>query len=161
MNTQTATAERFTLDEAKAQEWLRRSVAVYEGGGAPDDGEHLADFGEIWDPVGVGNEKDVYQLVRNAVYAGIIGRPDSYDIDFEYADDEDGGYYFFLVRVGDGLNQIKLASFAHEMRKLGERDAVGAAAALAILREAVSAANGVLRNLDEYVASRQDDPDCE
>ena len=32
MDTQTTTAQRFTMDDTEAEEWLQRSVAAYEGG---------------------------------------------------------------------------------------------------------------------------------
>jgi hypothetical protein len=150
--------QRFTLDETKALEWLQRAVAAYKWdlfgeGDEPEGDEELPEIGEDWQSTDPGQENTIYHLVRLAREdSKIIARPDdSYDLDFEYVDDEDGGYYYFLVRVG----KLKLASFGYEMRKIDGRDEKGIAAALAILREAVSAANGVLGDLSEYVDSRR------
>jgi hypothetical protein len=137
----TTTAQRFTLDEDKAREWLQ-----------PEGDGGLPEITEDWEPLSTDNEIDIYNLVHDAGEAGIIGKPDDYDLDFEYVDDGDGGYYQFVIRIGV---RLKLTSRSEEMRKLGERDATGTAAALAILREAVETANTELYNLDEYVASRR------
>ena len=153
MSEQTTTAQRFTLDETKATEWLKRAVSVWDGTAEDDNGaDELPQISSKWQAADPGEENTVFHLVRGAVDGEIIGRPDdNHDLDFEYVDDEDGGYYYFLVRVGW---QLKLASHAYEMRKIDGRDESGVAAALAVLREAVNSANGVLNNLDLYVASR-------
>ena len=91
--------------------------------------------------------------MEQAGEAGIIGKPEDCDVSFEYVDDSDGGYYFFLVRIG---YKLKLATHSYEMRKLAaERDAKGLPAALSILQEAVSSANSALSDLDEYVSSHR------
>ncbi len=171
----TPSVQRFTLDEGKARNWLRHAAAAYmadEYGEEPTgilegprpEGE-LPEIYDDWNPEAPGNEGDVYQVVRCAVDAGVIGKPATppypgsagasapgdWDLDFEYVDDSDGGYYNFLVWVG---LRLKLATPTAEMRKLGEREAVGVAAALAILTEAVASANRALEALDEYVADR-------
>jgi hypothetical protein len=144
------------LDKARAENWLRHAVAAYmtevcgdqpPAGleGTKPDGE-LPEITDTWNPVDAGQEDEVFLLVERAAEAGIIGKPEGTDIDFEYVDDGDGGYYYFLIRVGGG--RLKLASCAYEMRKLGERDSAGVAAALAILDEAVCSANGVLASLE-------------
>lgn len=144
------TSQRFTLDEGQAREWLESEAAKHDDG-PYDNG--LPGIGDDWRAADPGNENDIFNLVRGAVDDGIIGRPDdNYDVDFEYVDDRDGGYYYFLIRIG---HQLKLASHAYEMRKIdGARDKAGTGAALAILNEAVRSANGVLADLDEYVTSR-------
>jgi hypothetical protein len=151
------TEQRFTLDEAKAQAWLERTVSVYDGTAEDDSGaDELPQISSTWNPMEPDEETEVWRLVRRAVDAGIIGRVgDGLDLDFEYVDDGDGGSYYFLVRVG-GSRGLKLASHAYEMRKLdGARDELtGTASAMAILHEAVGSANGVLHDLDDYVASR-------
>jgi hypothetical protein len=171
----TPEVQRFTLDEDKAGNWLRHAAAAYMAdvyGEEPTDkpkgprpaGE-LPEIYDDWNQVAPGNEGDVYQVVRCAVHAGIIGKPatppyqgragassaDDWDLEFEFVDDSDGGCYYFVVRLGF---RLKLATSAVEMYKLGERDSTGAAAALAILIEAVASANRALDALDEYVADR-------
>ena len=150
---------RFTLDEARARTWLRHAVAAcmadLYGDEPPADlgprpaGE-LPEIGSDWNPVSPGEEDEVFQLVRRAVDSGIIGKPaGDIDLDFEYVADSDGGYYYFLVRLGW---KLKLATHAYEMRKLGRPAATGIEAALAILDEAVTSANSVLDALDENAA---------
>jgi hypothetical protein len=156
MSEQTATTQRFTLDETRAGEWIERAVSVYDGTAEDDnDADELPQISNTWEPVAPGEENEVWRLVRRAVDTAVIGRPDdSYDLDFEYVADDDGGYYYFLVRVG-GPCGLKLASHAYEMRKLDGHEEAGATAALAVLREAVRSANGVLQDLDEYVKSHR------
>lgn len=165
---------RFTVDPVQARHWLRHAVvayAAYANGDEPPadlDGPrpegNLPEIDDDWDPRGAGNEIDVYNLVRDAVDAGIIGAPtgapidgatERWDLEFVYVDDSDGGGYCFMVRLG---LHLKLATWFQEMRKVGERDATGIPAAMAILTEAVTSANATLDALDEVVAARTPDP---
>jgi hypothetical protein len=159
----TQPARRFTLSEDQARNWLRHAAADYManiyGEEPPADLEGPKPEGELpeiydeWNPGAPGNESDVYQLGRGAVDAGIIGTPEgsALDLDSAYADDSDGGYYYFLVWLND---RVSLATLAQEIRHLGERDATGVTAALAILVEAHRSANDALDALDEYAAGR-------
>lgn len=165
---------RFTLDEDRAHIWLRHAVAAhvaYINGDQPPAGlegfspsGNLPEIDDDWDPRAPGSEVDVYDVVRDAVDAGIIGTPvdetvhgrtEKWDLEFIYSDDSDGGGYYFIVRLGLDL---KLATLFEEMRRLGERDATGVAAALAILTEAVTLANATLDALDAFVAARAQEP---
>lgn len=167
IKTSTLPGRRFTLDEGRARTWLRHAAAVAaagsDSGELPADLEGLRPDSELpeiydgWNPVAPGNESDVYQLVRCAVDAGIIGRPEprnaeaeDWDLDFAYCDDSDGGSYFFVIWVN---LRLKLATRAEEMRRLGQRDATGIEAAVAILDEARASANATLDALSGY--SRQ------
>jgi len=166
--TSTPPARRFTLDQGRALNWLRHAAAASmacDCGDEPPPGlegprpaGELPDIYDGWNPVAPGNESDVWHLVRCAVDAGIIGKPETqdpdsedWDLDFAYSDDGDGGSYFFLIWVG---LQLKLATGAEEMRRLGQRDATGIDAALAILDEARTSANATLDALDGYTACR-------
>lgn len=146
MTSTTHQSAGFTLDKARAGNWLRHAVAAHmaetEGAEPPADLEGPKPDGEL---------PEISDTWKRAVEAGIIGKPEDTDIDFEYVDDSDGGYYYFLIRVG--RHRLKLASTAYEMRKLGERGATGTTAALAILDEAVWSANSVLAGLETYTAS--------
>lgn len=159
---------RFTLDEDRARNWLRHAVAAHTGTGhAPpfNDTEPARPAGDLpeidndWDPRAPGTEQDVSTLVRTAVVAGIIGSPTSrtadgsverWDLEFNYSDDLDGGGYHFTIAPRGGL---KLATFFEEMRKIGEPDATGIPAAMAILAEAVTSANATLYALDDFIAA--------
>ena len=116
-------AEWFTLDKAKAEHWLQHAVAAYRAEvhdeDPPADLEGPRPEGELpeidhgWDPVAIGQENQVYLLVSNAVDGGIISKPEHSDLGFEYVADDDGGYYFFLIRVDD--SRLKRASQSYEM----------------------------------------------
>jgi hypothetical protein len=146
---------RFTLDEGKAAEWVARSIAAYESGtpDGPDEPLATAIYGD-WSPSGDGDESyPTEDLVHQAQEAGIIaGRAGDH---VEYEPCTDGGYqwivYVGLERMGAPL---RLASGYSELYHLGGYGAQGAAAALAVLREAVEAANIILDDLDAYVAAR-------
>jgi hypothetical protein len=170
--TSTLAAHRFTLDEGHALDWLHHACMApmdseepRAGGGQPWPGSELPEIDDDWNPAGPGRESEAYQLVRGAVEAGVIRRPaappypgqpaespaDDWDLDLEWSSNEDGAYYWFTI--GAGLH-LQLVTSSEELRKLGERDARGAAAALAILREAVASANRALDALDKYVAAQ-------
>lgn len=161
------TARRFTWDKGKAREWLDRAVAVFEdwvegAGYQPASGEPLPGISDDWSPAGLDDEDDVCDLVTYAVSTGIIavpavppfpGQPEGdlanqWSLDFEYA----CGEYWFAVGAGLGLS---LVTSSLELHKLGERDARGAAAGMAILQEAVASGNRALDALDSYVAGQQ------
>jgi hypothetical protein len=121
---------------------------------------NLPEIDDEWEPRDSGNEMEVYDLVRDAIDAGIIGTPadetingktEQLDLEFVYSNDSDGGVYYFIVRLGI---RLKLATLFEEMRRLGEPDSIGITAALAILAEAVISANATLDALDEFVAAR-------
>lgn len=164
MSEQATAAQRFTLDEDKARAWLERAVAKYEyengDGDEPEDSEEngeLPDIGANWEAHEYEQENTVYLLVRLAGDRGIITAPAGMDLDFRYSDDSDGGFYCFHVGLAKDIF-AELASYSEEMRKIGDRDATGLDAAMAVLREAVDKANYTLAELDKYVASRQSAP---
>lgn len=147
-------AQRFTLDETRAREWLARVVRACEAElhGDREDPQPSGELPEIsadWEPRAYEEESTVYLLVRLAGDAGIITAPDGMELDFRYSDDSDGGHYCFHVGVGP---RVELASYIQEMRKLGDHDATGTEAALSILREAVQKANNTLDGLAELIA---------
>jgi hypothetical protein len=141
----------FAIDEAGARQWLDHVAAVYVGEAAPAHPAQTPDLGAAWKPLDPDEEPTVFRLVRYAVELGIITAPEGMDLDWEYMPDGDGGYYRFLVYIGDPVPWMRLASHAEEMRKLGARDATGVPAALAILQEAVTKANRTLADLDKYL----------
>jgi hypothetical protein len=147
-------AQRFTLDETHARQWLARAVSAYEAesrgdGDTLQPGEKLPEITADWEPRAYEQESTVYLLVRLAGETGIIAAPDQMELDFRYSDDSDGGYYCFHIGVGP---RLQLASYSEEMRKLGDHDATGIDAALSILREAVQKANYTLDDLAELIA---------
>ncbi len=143
----------FKLEEEPARTWLAHVIAAHTTRGTPPGtGAHRPPIGADWNPVEAGEEGAVYLLVRGAQEAGVLIAPPGAEIDFEYSDDSDGGCYRFVLAVSAPA-PLTLASYAQEMRKLGDRDATGAEAAMAILREAERAANQILRQLTEFIAA--------
>jgi hypothetical protein len=147
-------AGRFALDEEKAREWLDGITAIYDTDELPESSDD-PEFGPDWNPVWpCGEEGSVYQLVYAASNNGVIVKPEGMDLDFVYVDDEDGGYYFFTVDVGENVfTGIRLASWSTEFRKLVHEDEKGTEAAVSILREAVTRANAEVGKLAAFVAA--------
>lgn len=144
-------AERFTLDEEKAARWLGEQMAAYEAwlGGAtlPD---LTVDSG--YSPASDDEGSDTGALVSAACDAGLLAGPG--EIAWDYTADSDGCGFSWLVYL-EGPGNVRLTSGYEEMRYLGDSGAdPGVPAALAVLREAVSAANGLLDGLDAYIAAR-------
>ena len=161
--TTTTSPVRFTLDTDRAAEWLRHAVAAYTA--AIDGEEPPADLmpapgirlpggiGREWDPTDADESTQVWQLVHLAAEGGIIHTPRNATVSFEFVADENCcGYYWFTVRVG---GRLALTSHAAKIELLTEHT-TGAAAALAVLEEAVRSANGVLDDLDGYITGRNE-----
>lgn len=156
----TTPPERFTLHETEATHWLGHAVAAHMAlnydvpppadlGPEPDI-ELPEMIGSDWSPRDPDELSEVFELVSAAVEGGIISMPPGADLDFEPLRNGAGDEYQFKVHVG--RFRLTLTSRPDEVRKLGEPGATGVAAALAVLREAVASANGVLDALDEYAA---------
>lgn len=145
----------FMLHESHAREWLTRVVVINELGECGPDSQMDTDPPPItmtWQPRAVGEEDGTFLLVRAAQEAGALHGPPGVELDFEYVDDGDGGYYRYILRLADP-RPLLLASPPEEMARLGEPDAIGLNAAMAILAEAVETANQLLTDLAAYVAA--------
>jgi len=148
----------FKLDKESARAWLTRVIAAYEAGDREAGGTaEMPPLGAAWNPLEADEEGTIYLLVRGAQEAGVLTAPPGAEVDFEYSDDCDVGYYRFLLDLSAPA-RLKLASYAEEMRKLGERDATGIDAAMAVLREARCAANHLLQQLTEFIAATAAQP---
>jgi len=145
--------EPFSLNEEAAWIWLINTVFEYESGvdTGLDTGERPP-IGVAWHPREVGEEDTTFLLIRGAQEGDVLTAPPGVELDFEFIDDGDGGYYRYLLCIHEPAPLIT-ASDAEEMRRLGERDATGIDAALAILREAVDAGNSTYRQLSTFVAA--------
>ncbi len=133
----------FKLDQESARAWLTRVIAAYEAGDREAGGTaEMPPLGAAWNPLEADEEGTIYLLVRGAQEAGVLTAP---------------GYYRFLLDLSAPA-RLKLASYAEEMRKLGERDATGIDAAMAVLREARCAANHLLQQLTEFIAATAAQP---
>ena len=157
--------ERFGLNRPRARIWLHCAVAWHmadyygkkpPAGPVAEPDVDLPEIGEDWSPR-TAERPQAFQLVRGAVDAGIIRTPPFVGLDFEILSDEEGDCYQFRIYVGPD-RRLTLVSYTEEMRRLGEPNVTGVAAALSVLEEAVAAANQVLDDLDKYVADRGGDP---
>lgn len=145
----------FTLDEPHAREWLTRVVVTNELGECSPDPQLDGDPPPItmtWQPRAVGEEDGTFLLVRAAQETGALRGPPGAELDFEYVDDGDGGYYRYILRLADP-KPLLLASPLEEMALLGDPDAIGINAAIAILAEAMDTANQLLTDLATYIAA--------
>lgn len=118
------------------------------GGVTEFAGEHVD---ESWDPVVVGNEDTIADLVSQAQQRGVIQAPTGAQLSFEYSADADGGgyqYHVILERTlaDDTKRSITLASawsgMVNVVSLAGE--VKGTPAVTAILEGAVAEANAVL-----------------
>lgn len=149
------TAARFTLDEDKARAWLARAVMAYEGklDMPAAERDSLPDIDDDYRP-----QDDYYDgsqtagLVYLARLTGVLAGPGA--VEFDFSTDCDGAGYTWLLYLGaeDTGPELRLADAHEELRHLGNRSASGAAAALAVLREARDAGNRLLGDLDKYTA---------
>jgi len=143
---------RYKFNDEAARTWLAEIISkTRDGNQQEDEYDDLPSVGPAWNPLEEpGGEDDVFLLVRAAQEAGVLSGPPGAELDFEFTDDTDGGYYRFLLELARPA-RLKLASYAEEWRKLVTRDACGADAALEILREAEITANQMLRQLVEFI----------
>jgi hypothetical protein len=132
---------RFALDEAAAAEWLAAQVEqarhFYSGEASELPGLGISSYSPQDDHEG----SKTADLVLAAQEAGFIAGPG-----YVYYDHHGGGgdCHAWLVRVGE----LQLSTFCEKLQHLSA--GLGAAAALSVLRQAVSAANGLLDDLDRY-----------
>lgn len=137
--------DKFVLDEDKARTWLKRLQDQVTESEAYD-----ILIADDWEPRWMeSDDTTVYRLVSEAQEAGVIVSEANYELNYVFADDSDGGMYFFTVDIWDG--SLRLASQYQELRRLGDPETKGIDAAVSILNEAVSFANEMLRNLAKYV----------
>ena len=145
----------FTLNEKDAREWLTRVVVANELGECGPDPPADAGVPPVtmtWRPRDVGEEDGTFLLVRGAQESGVLHGPPGADLDFEYIDDGDGGYYRYILHLNEPRPLI-IASHPEEMTHLGDPDATSVNAAMAILTEAQYIANRLLNDLAVYIAA--------
>lgn len=147
----------FTLHEEAARAWLTELVVAYEvdasfGGDVSECSADSPPLGMAWDPRQPGEEDGVTLLVKAAQAAGVIGNPEEMTITFEFVDDGDEGVYRWLLDIADP-SPLKVSTPSEAMAVLGEPDLhrAGIEAAVAILREAVQAANHLVHQLSDYI----------
>ncbi|MGA5506894.1 hypothetical protein [Streptomyces umbrinus] len=147
----------FVLHEEAARAWLTELVVAYEvdasfGGDACAHSADSPPIGMAWDPRQLGEEDGVFLLVKAAQGAGMIGKPEEMTVTFEYVEDGGDGVYRWLLDIVDP-SPLKVATLTEAMAVLGEPDfhRAGIEAAVAILREAVRAANHLVHQLSDYV----------
>jgi hypothetical protein len=143
----------FALKEELAWEWIMRAIVSHEMSDIRDPiARDLPPIGMTWKPRDVGEEDATFLLIRNAQEAGVLTAPAHVELDFEFIDDGDGGYFRYLLHVDEPARLI-VAAATEEMRHLGDRDAAGIDAALAILREAADAGNLLYEQLSTFISA--------
>lgn len=154
-------APPFTMDEGAARAWLTDLVVAHEVAEALGEltlgHAHSPPIGMTWNPADIGEEDTVHLLVRAAQHAGVITRPNHAELAFEYIDDGDDGRYRWLLDL-TAPTPLKLSTLSESAPLLGQPQATGVPAALAILREAVEAANLLLHQLSDYVKASTSPP---
>lgn len=143
---------RFTLDEVRAAEWIAQGVT--QAGDGPVEGEDGYD--ESLPPISTGWQPwqddgcTTSDLLSCARAAGVITCPPGAAIEYEQVTDQDGGGYRWLLFLGDEGPRLILAdAFTDSWTQ-----AAGAGAALEMLRDAVTAGNELLGDLDRYTTAR-------
>ncbi|MEV1083437.1 hypothetical protein AB0I98_35335 [Streptomyces sp. NPDC050211] len=147
----------FVLHEEAAHAWLTQLVVAYEvdasfGGEVSVRSADSQPIGMAWDPRQPGEEDGVSLLVEAAQAAGVVGKPEEMTITFEFVDDGDEGTNCWLLDIAVP-SPLKVATLSEAMAVLGEPDLhrAGIEAAVAVLREAVQAANLLVHQLSDYV----------
>jgi hypothetical protein len=143
----------FMVNEELAWEWLMRAIVSREMSDVDDPvATDLPPIGMAWQPRDVGEEDATFLLIRSAQEVGVLTAPAHMEIDFEFIDDGDGGYFRYLLRIDEPACLI-VASAAEEMRHVGEPDTAGIDAALTILREAADAGNRLRQQLWTFITA--------
>lgn len=146
-------AGAFVVNEGLAWEWLMRAVVSREMSDVDDPvATDLPPIGMAWQPRDIGEEDAAFLLIRSAQEVGVLTVPAHMEVDFEFIDDGDGGYFRYLLRIDEPARLI-VASAAEEMRHLGEPDTAGIDAALSILREAADAGNRLHQQLSTFITA--------
>ena len=146
-------AGRFTLDEEQAPAWLQRATRQSDTLDGHDH-DSLPDISAGWCPSRDGHSGTVSELLYAAQAAGIITWPPGWKVAYEYASDADGHGYRWLMISGDEHRPVILADAFNDTFP----DSTGAEAALDLLREAVTAGNELLGDLDRCAATRPAPP---
>lgn len=151
--------EPFTLREEEARNWLTELVVAHEidtsfGETGTIQSADSPPIGMAWRPADPGEEDGAFLLVRAAQEAGLLTGAEGMTITFEFVDDGDEGFFRWLLDIVAPV-PLRLATMSEAMAVLGEPEASGVAAAMAILREAVQAANLLVQQLSDYVAARK------
>ncbi|WP_075737676.1 hypothetical protein [Streptomyces acidiscabies] len=150
----------FTLDEEKASDWLIDLVVSWEVALAFDEDwdETLPGIDPDWNLLEPGETDTVYHLVRAAQRSGMISSPENALITFEAIGDGRGGVFHWFLVLREPT-PLRLATLAEAMDQLGDSESYGVDAAMAVLRDAVKAANLLAQQLSDHItATKPPDP---
>jgi hypothetical protein len=145
------TAERFTLDEAAAANWLKRATRQTDGGAALDGQEHEPGLPAVsagWRPGDDQHSGPINELLHAAAAAGILRCPPGWTLAYDYTSDVDGAGGRWLLINTDDARPLILADAFTDTRPTGE----GAEAALELLLEGQLAGNELLADLHRYTS---------
>jgi hypothetical protein len=133
---------RFRLDEDKARALIKRAIARADDGDDGQDDETVS-FDADWEPRGMDEAETTDDLIYAAGECGAIEGPPGAKLAFQFMADSDGGMYQYRI-TWEGSWVGFVPPYATEYRKIADRDARGANAAMSILQEAVEEANRIL-----------------
>ncbi|MEX3102054.1 MULTISPECIES: hypothetical protein [unclassified Streptomyces] len=144
----------FTLNEEKASDWLTDLVVSWEIALAFDEDwdDTLPAIDPDWNPLEPGEADTVYHLVRAAQHSGMITSPQDALITFEAIGDGHGGVFHWFLDFREPT-PLRLATLAEAMDRLGDSETYGVDAAMAVLRDAVEAANLLAQRLSDHITA--------
>lgn len=144
----------FTLNEEKTSDWLIDLVVSWEIALAFDEDwdETLPGIDPDWNPLEPGETDTVYHLVRAAQRSGMITSPAGALITFEAIGDGHGGVFRWFLDLREPT-PLRLATLAEAMDQLGDSESYGIDAAMAVLRDAVGAANLLAQQLSDHITA--------
>ncbi|WP_416968220.1 hypothetical protein [Streptomyces sp. 4F14] len=146
----------FTLNEEKASDWLTDLVVSWEIALAFDEDwdDNLPGIDPDWDPLELGEADTVYHLVRAAQHSGMITSTANALVTFEAIGDGHGGVFHWFLDLREPT-PLRLATLAEAMDQLGDSGSYGVEAAMAVLRDAVGAANLLAQQLSDHMMARK------
>lgn len=154
------TRERFAVKDDAARAWLRQVIAgtVAANPAERTDYETPA-IDPDWAPGRNFDDFDLPALVTAAARAGVLTGPAGATVEYETIRDDDGYGYRWLVYLDHPAARgevvtLRLASAYHQLERIGDPDAEGLAAAMAILREAAAFGDALLADLDAVAVAR-------
>src|SRR5260221_3283294 len=146
---------RFTLDTAKAEDWLARVIAYNETDDGETDASMPTGLTAAWHaPNDADGDVDIADLITLATAAGII-TVEGIDATLAY-EFIDGGRilddeFRYLVTISPGRPyEFILATPSATVNLVADNDARGAASAMSVLTGAVDAANDLLGRLQLF-----------
>jgi len=145
----------FTLNEKKAYDWLFELVVSWEIALSFDEDwdETLPAIDPDWSPQELGETDTAYHLVHAAQQNAMITTTLDALLTFEAIGSGPEGVFHWFLDIREPT-PLRLATLAESISRLGNPEAHGITAALAVLRDAVEAANLLAQQLSDHITAR-------